>query len=233
MWCNYNPMLEKNNSVSSLNLNLQPKTSSLERPLLFGADKLLSVDEDLRRVERGQSQVDPQVDPEPHPEEALLAISNEDAEYLVGVLGLHEVRQGDNVHCLSEAERKPKPTEDTKNILRNFGNAQNQYILYNSRAQRKARRSVADVPRFHKWVRRLRLENFQQFKQVWSGEAGCRVYTRLYRELCWDFYSEEAACYVLNSRMKNELTKTTHLKYIYRFLEGLVSPGEFYYFKKQ
>jgi hypothetical protein len=33
--------------------------------------------------------------------------------------------------------------------------------------------------------------------------------------------------------MKNEATRATHLKYIYRFLEGLADPENFYYFKKQ
>lgn len=37
----------------------------------------------------------------------------------------------------------------------------------------------------------------------------------------------------MSSRMKNESTRSTHLKYIYRFLEGLVNPDNFYYFKKQ
>lgn len=231
-------MLEKNNSVSSLNLNLQPRASSLERPLVFGADKMLSVDDDLcRRPEPSVSGSRPfkEESPSLHPHPELLTIENEDAEYLVGVLGLNDVRSGhpDNVLSLSETERRPRPTEDTKNILRNFGNAQNQYSLYNPRAQRRIRRSVGDPARFHKWIRRLRLENFQQFKQVWTGDASSRVYTRLYRELCWDFYTEEAVCYVLSSRMKNEMTKVTHLKYIYRFLEGIVAPSNFYYFKKQ
>jgi len=68
---------------------------------------------------------------------------------------------------------------------------------------------------------------------VWQGDHHHAIYTRLYRELCWRFYSEEAACYVLSSRMKNEGTRNTHLKYIYRFLEGLADPEDFYYFKKQ
>jgi len=46
------------------------------------------------------------------------------------------------------------------------------------------------------------------------------------------FYNETAIPYVLSSRMKNAKTKMSHLKYIYRFLEGIQNPLEFSYFKK-
>jgi len=35
---------------------------------------------------------------------------------------------------LSKASRRKKVPENTKNVLRNFGNAQNQYALYNKEA---------------------------------------------------------------------------------------------------
>ena len=68
---------------------------------------------------------------------------------------------------------------------------------------------------------------------MWGGDSGTKLFTRLYRELCWKFYVEEAVSYVLMSRMKNEVTKMTHLKYIHRFLEGIKDPADFRYFRKQ
>jgi hypothetical protein len=87
----------------------------------------------------------------------LLRIDNEDALYLVEVLGLEQVRPGDDVISLSETDTRPKLQEDTKNILRNFGNAQNQYILYNGRAQKRIRKRLLDSGKFHRWVRELKL----------------------------------------------------------------------------
>lgn len=221
-------MLEKNNSVFSLHLQ---QRASLDVGISIGADKLLSVEDQLVKVEGEQP---PAAESPAEQRDHVLQIGQEDARYLVEMFGLNEVRGGTDVISSDETEhRSGRSAEDTKNILRNFGNAQNQYVLYNPRAQEAIARRVEDPARFHRWVRHLKLDNFQQFKRVWQGdERQPEVYTRLYRELCWQFYRDEAACYVLSSRMKNEGTRATHLKYIYRFLEGLTNPEDFYYFKK-
>lgn len=134
-------------------MNLQQR-ASLDRGICFGADKLmLSVDEEVVKVE--QTQPPPEV---PAEHDILRQIEHDDAQYLVEVLGLNEVRPSTEVISFTETEqRSGKTAEDTKNILRNFGNAQNQYVLYNERAQESISRRLSDPGRFHKWVRRLRL----------------------------------------------------------------------------
>ena len=37
----------------------------------------------------------------------------------------------------------------------------------------------------------------------------------------------------MNSRIRNKETKLAHIRYLYRFLEGLENPKEFYYFKQK
>lgn len=59
-----------------------------------------------------------------------------------------------------------------------------------------------------------------------------KLFRRLYKKLCWKFYTEAAIPYVLTSRMRDAKTKVSHLKYVYRFLEGLKNPEDFSYFKK-
>ena len=81
-------------------------------------------------------------------------------------------------------------------------------------------------------MRGLKLEKFEDFKEVWSSESVNLVFRRVYRELCFRFYQECAIPYVLSSRMKNEATKLSHLRYVYRFLQGIKDPYQFTYFKK-
>ena len=77
----------------------------------------------------------------------------------------------------------------------------------------------------------MKLEKFDDFKVVWNDHRN-RAFTNVYRELCFRFYRECAIPYVLVSRMKSIETKLSHLRYMYRFLQGLKDPGEFNYFKK-
>ena len=77
----------------------------------------------------------------------------------------------------------------------------------------------------------MKLEKFDDFKIVWNDDRN-RTFTKVYRYLCFRFYRECAIPYVLVSRMKSVETKLSHLRYIYRFLQGLKDPGEFNYFKK-
>lgn len=58
------------------------------------------------------------------------------------------------------------------------------------------------------------------------------MFGRVYRELCYRFYMEHAVPYVLSSRMRDTQTKQSHLRYIFRFLEGLERPEDFTYFHK-
>lgn len=37
----------------------------------------------------------------------------------------------------------------------------------------------------------------------------------------------------MNSRIKNNQTKLAHVRYLYRFLEGLEEPDNFFYFKQK
>ena len=55
---------------------------------------------------------------------------------------------------------------------------------------------------------------------------------RVYRELSWKFMTEQAIPYILSSRIKKSETKISHLKHLYRFLEGIQNPDYFTYFKK-
>lgn len=69
--------------------------------------------------------------------------------------------------------RRKKAPENTKNVLRNFGNAQNQYALYNQDAINLVKKELTQPEKFNQWVRTLKLENFDQFKTVWTvwGES--------------------------------------------------------------
>ena len=44
---------------------------------------------------------------------------------------------------------------------------------------------------------------------------------------------ENAVPYIINSRIKNRETKKAHIRYLYRFLEGVESPQGFFYFKQK
>lgn len=67
--------------------------------------------------------------------------------------------------------RRKKAPENTKNVLRNFGNAQNQYALYNQDAINLVKKELTQPEKFNQWVRTLKLENFDQFKAVWGEPA--------------------------------------------------------------
>lgn len=67
------------------------------------------------------------------------------------------------------------------------------------------------------------MEKFEHFKEVWMNEPNA-AFRRVYKQLCYTFYVESAIPYILASRMKNDATKFSHLKYLYRFLEGLQNP---------
>lgn len=109
--------------------------------------------------------------------------------------------------------------EDTKNLLKNFGNAQQRFVL-NSAAARKYienRLSPEKSEEFKKWVQQLRLDNFEQFKNAWfipenegkdsdvdceeedGGGSIVKEFKIIYRELCFDFYENHASVYVLSS----------------------------------
>jgi len=64
-----------------------------------------------------------------------------------------------------------KVKEDTKNLLRNYGNAQSRFVLNNVYAQRKIDKHFdskeESMEDFKRWVAQLKLENFEQFKNVW------------------------------------------------------------------
>ena len=79
-----------------------------------------------------------------------------------------------------------------KNILRNFGNAQNNYILNNTRPRAKINARLEHPEAFDKWVRSLNLSNFAHFKEIWHPVKAARdkTFRKLYQELCWDFYEE-------------------------------------------
>ncbi|KAL4468551.1 hypothetical protein ABPG74_005054 [Tetrahymena malaccensis] len=131
-----------------------------------------------------------------------------------------------------------KVKEDTKNLLRNYGNAQSRFILNNMYSKRMMEKFFDNnqdkIEDFKKWVQQQKLENFEQFKNIWHVSKGeqYQEYKVLFREICFDFYENHASVYVLGSQMRSEDTRKTHIKYICRFLEGIVDPASFYYFKK-
>ncbi|CAD8149159.1 unnamed protein product [Paramecium octaurelia] len=133
---------------------------------------------------------------------------------------------------VEKAKEENQKKEDTKNLLRNFGNALNRFILNNEQACKIIKQYIPEssVPHFKKWVTNQKLENFEQFKRIWTVDDD--VYKKIFSELSFEFYSKYAYSYVMHSQMRSESTKLTHLKYITRFLEGIVSPETFYYFKK-
>lgn len=75
-------------------------------------------------------------------------VSEEDKEWFVESLGLNE---------LLLLRKFPN---NTKNVLRNFGNAQNQYVLYHADAKEYVRQHLMNSEKFFDWVRSLKLERF-------------------------------------------------------------------------
>ena len=124
-----------------------------------------------------------------------------------------------------------RPNSNTKNVLRNFGNAQNQYILHHKEARARIKNNLIHPDRFLKWVRSIKLEKFEDFRKVWMSPLNV-PFGRVYKELCYRFYMRHAVPYVLSSRMRDAKTKHSHLRYIFRFLEGLQNPEDFSYFQK-
>lgn len=53
---------------------------------------------------------------------------------------------------------------NTKNVLRNFGNAQTQYVLHNKGAQQRLEQILSDKKDFEIWVRKLRLIKFEDYQ---------------------------------------------------------------------
>ena len=72
-------------------------------------------------------------------------VSEEDKEWFVEQLGLNE---------LLYLKKFPS---NTKNVLRNFGNAQNQYALYHREAKEYVNDRLANPERFYSWIRAMRL----------------------------------------------------------------------------
>ena len=95
-------------------------------------------------------------------------VSEEDKEWFVEELGLNE---------LLYLKKFPS---NTKNVLRNFGNAQNQYILYHREAIAYANHKLSQPSKFWRWVRNMRLEKFEDFRAIWSEEHNA-VFRRVYR----------------------------------------------------
>jgi hypothetical protein len=100
-------MLSKNNSISSV-LNLALNHSSVDRAILVGADRMLSVDDEFCRAVRHNEREEDEGGSgnghghlQPHEQqtgqasdEPLTTIEQEDAKYLVDVLGLNQMRDG-------------------------------------------------------------------------------------------------------------------------------------------
>lgn len=112
-----------------------------------------------------------------------------------------------------------------------MGNAQNHYILYHPKARKFIEDNISDVKMFDKWTRKIKLEKFEHYKGVWKNEKN-ELFKRVYRHLSWEFLTEEAIPYILSSRIKRWETKNSHLRHLYRFLEGIRDPDSFTYFKK-
>ena len=83
---------------------------------------------------------------------------------------------------------------------------------------------------FKEWVRRLKVENFEHFKKAWTGNN--KLFKRIYKKLSFLFFSEHSVPYILSSRIRKQKTKRSHLKHLYRFIEGIKNPETFTYFKK-
>ena len=47
--------------------------------------------------------------------------------------------------------------ENTKNVLRNFGNAQNHYVLYHEKARKYINENIPSSRHFDEWVRSQKL----------------------------------------------------------------------------
>ena len=66
--------------------------------------------------------------------------------------------------------RRKETKKNTKNVLRNFGNAQNQFILYNETGQKLTIEYMhhAHIDDFKEWVRSLQLLNFRDYRNAWG-----------------------------------------------------------------
>ena len=77
--------------------------------------------------------------------------------------------------------------DNTKNVLRNLGNALNYFIINHERAIEIVHGNISSSQDFYEWVGRLRLENFDHFRQIWDGNEN-KLYTRIYKKLSWIFF---------------------------------------------
>lgn len=94
-----------------------------------------------------------------------------------------------NLNQLDQLLKKNK--FNTKNVLRNFGNAQNQFILYHDIGKRRTAEYLSErnEKEFLDWVRNLKLINFRDYRSVWGGSfkdnAKIRSFKKIYRKICW------------------------------------------------
>lgn len=118
----------------------------------------------------------------------------------------------------------------TKNILRNIGNGIKKNISRNHQARTYVTENTTAPHRFHQWVEHLKLERFEDFQEAWT--EGNHLFCRMFRRLCWRFFRDNCHCHIIHSRMRDYTTKKAHIKYLFRFLEGIRDPSTFTYFIK-
>lgn len=78
---------------------------------------------------------------------------------------------------------------------------------------------------FFAWVGELSVGNFNDYENIWTKPHKFRG---LYRSICYKYYRNEAYCDIMRSRLT---TKEISVQYLVQFIEGILTPSQFYRFK--
>ncbi|EAR90794.2 hypothetical protein TTHERM_00141020 (macronuclear) [Tetrahymena thermophila SB210] len=136
---------------------------------------------------------------------------------------------------------KPTDVECTKNLLRNLNQTmlrflQRSKISKNMMAQyfQDYENGDEEIEKFKKWALGQKMDNFQQCRNLWiyNESTPNYEYLKLFREIQFEFFSNSSCPAIFYSKVRNQESKRTHLKYISSFLEGIVYPNSFTCFKK-
>ncbi|KAL4459811.1 hypothetical protein ABPG74_003337 [Tetrahymena malaccensis] len=151
-----------------------------------------------------------------------------------------EVNEQKEKHKMPD-KSKPTDVQCTKNLLRNLNQTMLRFLQRSKISKNMMTQYFQDyeniaeeIEKFKKWALSQKMENFQQCRNLWIYDKSTPNYNylQLFREIQFEFFSNSSCPAIFYSKVRNQESKRTHLKYISSFLEGLVNPTSFTCFKK-
>ena len=120
-----------------------------------------------------------------------------------------------------------RPTNDTKNIPKNFGSAICTYIKKNSpRVKKILQLRKLSYPRFMEITKKMKedISSIHDLREVWnSSEEDCDVeYKACFRIFSQEFIRRHSLNHIFTSRIRNV---SSHIKYRSKLLEALRKPS--------